>query len=173
MVFLNFLENLNKNPIKDYFECYSSYVISRKDLRNNILEYRKNFLIKYYIENNNNEKYESLNSIYRQNFNDNYPLYNINKIISYKKKLDYDYEEKRDDDVELHYKNMFTNPPPIIPKTEEEDNEYIEEHTETGTVVSDVNYNFEDDYYDDDYYEEEYYNDNDYDDIDDIDDEQL
>ena len=163
MVFLDFLENLNKNPIKHYFQCYSSYVMSRKDLRNDILLYRKNFLIRYYME-NNNEKYDTLDNIYKQKFNDKYPIYNINKIINYKKEEDY--EEKRDDDVELHYKNMFINPPPIIPKTEEEEDDYIEEYSETCTVVSEIHYNTDDDYDD---YNYEYECDNDYEDIDDFD----
>ena len=75
-------------------------------------------------------------------------------------------EEKRDDDVELHYKNMFINPPPIIPKTEEEEDDYIEEYSETCTVVSEIHYNTDDDYDD---YNYEYECDNDYEDIDDFD----
>jgi len=128
--FLSYLNNINNNDIYDYFNCYSSYIMSRKDLRDNIKDYRKKFLINYYYKNNNNISIDELNIIYN-NYNDNYATDTDNlKRVFY---INNEEEEKRDDDTILHYESYF--------KVYKPPEEYYEEDSSSSSYISD--------YYDD------------------------
>ena len=149
--FMNFCNNIKSNDVNEYFNCYSSFIMSRKDLRENVLNHRMNFLVSYYIDQNNKIDKNKLIAYYSKNYKDNYPTDTLN--IQYHN-FTAEPEEKRDDDVENHYKYMFIPPPP--PKEENEEvNE--EEYYEEPQDISDY-YNEYDEYYDEtDYndYEEE------------------
>ena len=53
----NFTYFLYTNELNDYLNCYSTFLMTRKDLKNNILNHRMNFLINYYIS---QEKIENI-----------------------------------------------------------------------------------------------------------------
>ena len=113
--FSDYIKNIKNNDINNYFNCYSTYIMTRKDLKSNILNHRMNFLIKFYIETNNkNIISKNLVDYYLKNINDTYLTQNFNDDLYLLNKDDNRDLEKRDDDVELHYKNMFSIP--IIPK---------------------------------------------------------
>jgi hypothetical protein len=86
--------------------------MTQKDLKDNILNHRMSFLINYYINqvNCNSPKYKLI-EYYINSYTDNY-LKNNNKKKIEICNINDDYIEKRDDDVEDHYKYMFINPPP-------------------------------------------------------------
>ena len=50
----NFFDFLHNNDLKDYMNCYSSFILTNKNLKNNVLNHRMNLLINYYVANNNN-----------------------------------------------------------------------------------------------------------------------
>lgn len=106
----NFSYFLYNNNLDDYLNCYSTFLMTRKDLKNNILNHRMNFLINYYIQENNNtiKKYKLI-EYYIRSYKDDYL---IKKKEENKNENPIEYIEKRDDDVEDHYKYMFINPPP-------------------------------------------------------------
>ena len=144
--FMNFCNNIKSNDVNEYFNCYSSFIMSRKDLRDNVLNHRMNFLVSYYIDQNNKIDKNKLIAYYSKNYKDNYPTDTLN--IQYHK-FTPEPEEKRDDDVEMHYKDMFTIPPPPKEEDQESEEEYYEEQQE----VSDY-YNEYDELDDYDYYNE-------------------
>ena len=190
----NFSYFLYENNLTDYLNCYSTFLMTRKELKTNILNHRMNFLINYYIQENNNKlKKYKLIEYYIRSYKDDYLKkiidvngnvngnvnVNVNGNVNVNvndndKYLIEDEIEKRDEDVEDHYKNMFINPPkkPEIDyddidriyalKMEEEErlkerekeilmeNEYEENYDNY-----DINENYEDyEYYsDDDYFE--------------------
>lgn len=103
---------LYNNDLNDYLNCYSTFLMTKKDLKHNILNHRMNFLINYYINQNNNsiKKYKLI-EYYTRAYKDNYLKNDTTKLIEKEDNVD-DYIEKRDDDVEDHYRYMFINPPP-------------------------------------------------------------
>lgn len=115
--FMNYCNNIKSNDVNDYFNCYSSFIMSRKDLRENVLNHRMNFLVTYYIQESKKTDKNKLIEHYIKNYKDNYPT-NILNIQNHK--FTPEPEEKRDDDVEIHYENMFTIPPPPTLKEEDE-----------------------------------------------------
>lgn len=175
----NFSYFLYNNNLMDYLNCYSTFLMTRKDLKHNILNHRMNFLINYYIQNTDNKinKYKLI-EYYIRSYKDDYIKKSNNDI----KKNDDNDDEKRDDDVEHHYKYMFVNTLPPKPeidydeidriyllnleKEEKEkerekeillENEYDDLYYENNDYYD---YNDDNDYYsDDDYFEinEEYY----------------
>ena len=199
----NFSYFLYENNLTDYLNCYSTFLMTRKDLKNNILNHRMNFLINYYIQEKNSKmKKYKLIEYYIRSYKDDY----LKKTIEYNNENDNngnenaidenenendnendnenpidEYEiERRDEDVEDHYKYMFINPPRKAEidyddidriyelKLEEEerlkDREkeiLLENEYEDNYDNYDINENYEDYEYntDDDYYEinEEYY----------------
>lgn len=175
----NFSYFLYDNKLSDYLNCYSTFIMTRKDLKNNILNHRMNFLINYYIQENNNKirKYKLI-EYYIRTYKDDY---NNKKIIDNDiKNENPEIEECRDEDVEDHYKYMFINPPKKEEidydeidriyklKMDEEDRQkerekeiILENEYEDNYDIYDININYDDnDYYsDDDYFEinEEYY----------------
>jgi len=173
----NFSYFLYENNLTDYLNCYSTFLMTRKDLKNNILNHRMNFLINYYIQENNNKiKKYKLIEYYIRSYKDDY----FKKIIEKSKDENPETPEKRDDDIEEHYKYMFINPPPKVEIDYEEidkqyqlkiDKEEREKEREKEIILEnefednydsyDIYENYEDnDYFtDDDYFEinEEYY----------------
>ena len=116
----NFSYFLYDNNLNDYLNCYSTFLMTNKALKTNILNHRMNFLINYYIQENNNKiKKYKLIEYYIRSYKDEYLKKTIDdKNLNYDKNGNDDKnvnpneEEKRDDDIEDHYKNMFINPPP-------------------------------------------------------------
>lgn len=135
--FMNYCNNINSNDINEYFKCYSSYIMSRKDLRENVLNHRMNFLINYYIEKNNKTDKNKLIEYYIKNYKDNYPIDTLN---IQKHNFIPEPEEKRDDDVEFHYKKMFSVPPPHQEEDESEIDKYFEQQEKNKEEI------YEDDY---------------------------
>jgi len=109
----NFTYFLYNNDLTDYLNCYSSFIMTRKDLKNNILNHRMNLLINCYTNEEKQKKYKLI-EYYIRSYKDNYllpsPKVEI-KEIEFKNKMD-ENPEKRDDDIEDHYKYMFINPKP-------------------------------------------------------------
>ena len=177
----NFSYFLYNNNLTDYLNCYSTFIMTRKDLKNNILNHRMNFLINYYIQENNYKiKKYKLIEYYIRSYKDDYNKKLIENEPDIKNENPKNNEECRDDDVEDHYKYMFINPPPKEEinydeidriyelKIEEEERLkerekeiILENEYEDNYDSYDINENYEDnDYYsDDDYFEinEEYY----------------
>ena len=147
--FMNYCNNIKSNNVNDYFNCYSSFIMSRKDLRDNVLNHRMNFLVSYYIDQNNKTDKNKLIEYYSKNYKDNYPTDTLN---IQQHNFTPEPEEKRDDDVEMHYKNMFTIPPPPKEEDEKSEEEYFEENQEI-IDYNDYNEFDESDYYND--YEED------------------
>jgi len=101
---------LYKNDMNDYLNCYSTFMMTNEYLRNNILNHRMNFLINYYVEQNKQkENRNKLMEYYLRSYKDDYL---VSKQID--KYSIVEEPEKRDDDVEEHYKYMFINPPPKL-----------------------------------------------------------
>jgi hypothetical protein len=81
--------------------------MTRKDLKNNILNHRMNLLINCYTNQEKQKKYKLI-EYYIRSYKDNYLLH-LPKVEI--KEME-ENPEKRDDDVEDHYKYMFINPKP-------------------------------------------------------------
>ena len=147
--FSYFLYNNNMN---DYLNCYSTFMMTNEYLRNNILSHRMNFLINCYVE--QNKQFENRNKLmeyYLRSYKDDYL---IPKDVE--KYSIVDEPEKRDDDVEDHYKYMFINPPPKpVIDYDELDKEYAlklqleEEEKAKEKNKNDAYYEYSDEY--DDY----------------------
>lgn len=139
--FFNYLHN---NDLGDYLNCYSTFLISRKELKKRILNIRKNILIDTYIKINNNNKFY-YNYYYINNYYDEFmdkPLIenHYKPIIS------------EDDDIDDHYKLMFIrNPEKKIIDYDELDKKYMEEELkkEEEKYYDNLTDTEEEDYYDD------------------------
>lgn len=148
--FFNYLHN---NDFNDYLNCYTTFLLSRKELKKRILNIRKNILIDTYLKINNNRFY--YNIYYLNNYYDEYmdkPLININ----YKPIIN----EDENDDIDDHYKLMFIkNPEKKIIDYEELDRKFMEEELkkEEQEYYDNLTEIDEDDYY---YDEENIYEDN-------------
>ncbi len=161
--FFNYLHN---NNLDDYLNCYSTFLLTKKDFKNNILKIRMNILIDTYIKFEKKNKFDYL-YYYLNNYKDKFfdkPLinyeYNKHSIIN-----------DDDDDIDDHYKLMFIkNPEKKIIDYDELDKLYIEEELrkeeekeyEKLCDLNDDEYYYEDDdceYYEDNniYDDEEYY----------------
>ena len=156
--FFNYLHN---NDLGDYLNCYSTFLISRKELKKRILNIRKNILIDTYIKINNNNKFY-YNTYYINNYYDEFmdkPL-----IENHYKPI-----KDEDDDIDDHYKLMFIrNPEKKIVDYDELDRLFVEkelkreeqEYYDNLTEIDEDNYyEEEENIYDDNnfnYDEEEY-----------------
>lgn len=155
--FMKFCNNIKMNEVNDYFNCYSSFIMSRKDLRENVLNHRMNFLVSYYIQESKKSDKNKLIEHYIKNYKDNYPTDILN--IQHHKFIP-EPEEIRDDDVELHYKNMFTVPPPTPEEDESEIDKYFQEQEKKKEEkkIEDEYDDYKKEYYEI-YNESDYYND--------------
>jgi hypothetical protein len=141
--FFNYLHN---NDLNDYINNYSSFLLSRKESKNNILNIRKNILIDTYLKLNNINNNFYYNVYYLNNFNDDY----MNKSLinrNFKPIID------DEDDIDDHYKLMFIrNPEKKIIDYDEIDKKYMEEELKK---EEEKYYDNLTDYDEDDYYEED------------------
>jgi len=153
----DFFNYLNNNDLGDYLDCYSTFLISRKDLKKNILNIRMNVLIDTYLKLEKKNKFDYY-YYYLSNFKDDY----MNKPL-----LVYDFDKKDefegyDDDVKDHYKFMITKNPEEVIDYDELDRKFLEEEQaredeKEFDKIIDLDEE-EEDYYDDsdDYYYEDY-----------------
>lgn len=155
----NFAYFLYNNNFSDYLNCYSTFIMTRKDLKNNILNHRMNLLINCYTNEEKQKKYKLI-EYYIRYYKDNYLLSNDNKITF---KEDEENPEQRNEDIEDHYKYMFINPPPK-PEIDYDELDKIyelkllkeeEEKQREKEIILENDYN-------DDYEDYEYYNSDDY-----------
>ena len=160
----NFAYFLYNNNISDYLNCYSTFIMTRKDLKNNILNHRMNLLINCYTNQEKQKKYKLI-EYYIRFYKDNYLLAKENNIQLFK--VEEENPEQRDEDVEDHYKYMFINPPPK-PEIDYDELDKIyemkllkeeEEKQREKEIILENDHN-------DDYEDYEYYNSDDYDDVD-------
>ena len=158
----NFTYFLYNNNLNDYMNCYSTFLMTRKDLKDNVLNHRMNLLINYYT---NEEKLEQINrqkliQYYISSYKDDYikPSLDIdaNNNNNNNNNNDNDNNANNDVDVEDHYKYMFVNtkPKPPVIDYDEIDKEYAlkleleeEEKQREKEIQLENDY---DDYYDDD-----------------------
>ena len=157
----NFTYFLYNNNLNDYMNCYSTFLMTQKDLKDNVLNHRMNLLINYYT---NLEKLDKINrskliQYYISSYKDDYikPSLDIdnNKIDS--NKIDgNDDNDDNDDEIDDHYKYMFVNTKPKQPiiDYDEIDREYalklqLEEEEKQREKEIQIENNY-DDYYDDD-----------------------
>jgi len=155
--FFHYLYTIKNNEISDYFDCYSTFILTQKDLKENVLNHRMKFLINNYVNkksNNNYDYYYYYLTYYKDDYLKKPFLPKENKTI-----IEIDY----DDDVREHYRFITTpNPPkPVIDYEELDKKYYLEEEEEKNNVIVDDDY--ENEYYDDEYYINEY---DDYEEID-------
>jgi len=161
--FFQYLYTINNNNVSEYFNCYSTFLLTQKDLKENVLKHRMDFLINYYATINSlkKNKYDYY-YYYLNNYKDDYlnkPLLKYEPVVEIK-------DDDLYDDVKDHYKFITTpNPPKEVIDYDELDEKYYLEEEEKNNLEENNNY-FDDDYYEDDYYEDEYDYENDYDDID-------
>jgi len=160
--FFNYLHN---NNLDDYLNCYSTFLLTKKDYKNNILKIRMNILIDTYIKFEKKNKFDYL-YYYLNNYKDKF----LDKPL-----INYEYNKHSivddDDDIDDHYKLMFIkNPEKKIIDYDELDKLYVEEELrkeeekeyEKLCDLNDDEYYYEDDdceYYEDNniYDDEEYY----------------
>lgn len=148
------------NTPNDYLECYSTFLMTRKDLKSNILKHRMNVLINSYLNDKNTNKYDYY-YYYLMNHKDDYlerPLITNQIIIK-------DEFEDFDRDIKDHYNFMLSKPPPepIIDYDEIDKKFYEEEYLKQKEKEDKL---IEMEYEDDEYYDEY----EDYDECDDFDD---
>jgi len=150
--FYNYLYN---NDMNDYLNCYSTFLLSKKDLKKNVLNIRMNILIDTYLKFDKKNRFDYY-YYYLRNYRDEF----MDKpLIVYERKKDE--FAGFDDDIKDHYKFMITKNPVEEIDYDELDRKYLEnerlkeEEKEYEKLIIDD----EDDYYDD---EEEYYEDDDY-----------
>jgi hypothetical protein len=162
----DFIYYLYNNNINDYLNCYSTFIMTNKDLKDNVLNHRMKLLINFYYDNNKKINKNKLIEYYLLSYKDNY--FNNNKNIISLNDID-NYEEKRDDDIEDHYKYMFINPLPkptidydeldriylLKLKLEEEEKKREKENNINDIYIDDEEY-YDEEYYDDEYYEDDY-----------------
>ena len=151
----NFTYFLYNNNLSDYLNCHSTFIMTRKDLKNNILNHRMNLLINCYTNNEKQKKYKLIEH-YMRSYDDKY--LSKSKSLSLNEeneKKEEENPEKRDEDVEDHYRYMFINPKPKPEIDYEEldklyqlklDMEEEEKQREKEILLENSHY---DDYYDD------------------------
>lgn len=153
----DFFNYLNNNHLDDYLNCYSTFLISQKDLKNNLLKIRMNVLIDTYLKNEKKNKFDYY-YYYLSNFKDRFmekPLLTFDKIHEFKDEF-----EGFDDDVKDHYHFITTKKEKEPePDYEEIDKKFYEEEMEKDEeLIEDLDYDSYD--YDNEEYDSGYdYND--------------
>lgn len=109
--FFNYLYSTHSNGMSDYLDGYSTFLMTNKDLKDNVLYLRMNVLINAYLNNKRIGNKSDYYSYYMSNFKDDYLtkvfIKNLHKSIDTKATV-YDF----DADVIDHYRFMTTKPPP-------------------------------------------------------------
>lgn len=131
------------NTPNDYLEYYSTFLMTKEDLKSNILYHRMNVLINSYLYDKNKNKFD-YTYYYMLNHKDNYldkPL--ISNKVEFKNEPDYDR------DVIDHYKFITTRGPkePEI-DYDELDKKFYEEELNKQKEKEEIELN-DDNYYDD------------------------
>lgn len=136
------------NTPNDYLECYSTFLMTNKDLKSNILKHRMNVLINSYV----NDNFKNKNKF------DYYYYYLLNHKDLYldkpelPKQITMIQEENYDGDVIDHYKFIISKPPlkPEIDydKLDEKfyEEEYLKELEKSEKELDNIEYDEEDDY---------------------------
>ena len=165
------------DALKDYYDAYCTYLVSRKYNGDTIKTFRKNAIIDFYITQNNIDnslknvldKYYIANIIDKFNKQLNPPPCFFHEVRMAKK---YEEEkEKRDietDDVAQHYinlKNMYKYVHEEMINSANgnnnlSDNNILNDYNDELESNNDKYYDYYDEYYD--IYDSEYYSDNDY-----------
>ena len=169
--YLNY--SMPNNGVGDYLNCYSTFLMTRKDLRDNVLKHRMNVLIDVYI-NSVNKNFKNKWNYYYYYLNNYIDKYLDKELIRYNElnNSDIDITEDFDDDVRDHYRFMITKNPvePPIDYYEIDKKFYEEEllkQKEQEELAENKYYDEYDDEYDYDYYDEyDYYDDYNNDDYD-------
>jgi len=157
--------NDNDDALKDYYDAYCSYLVSRKFNTDTIKTYRKNAIIDFYITQNNIDtslryvldKYYITNVIDTFNKKLNPPSCFFHEVRMAKKQEAY--QEKRDvetDDVAQHYINLKNMYKTVYEEINNLNN--VHNNLNDNNIQSDYNDDLEsnnDKYFD---YDEEYYN---------------
>ncbi len=142
------------NEPNEYLECYSTFMMTNKDLKKNILNHRMNVLINSYLNDKNKHKFDYY-YYYLSNHKDNYldrPLLDKNIVIF----KDDDYDR----DVIDHYNFLISKPPPepIIDYDKIDEKFYEEEYLkDLEKIEKEMNYYEYEDY--EDYEDYEIYDD--------------
>jgi hypothetical protein len=161
------------DALKDYYDAYCSYLVSRKYTLDVIKTYRKNAIIDFYITENkiDGSRRKELDDYYIANIKDGFnkklepPSCFFHQVRMAEK--DREASEKREietDDVAQHYinlKNMYKNVFDLMNNTTSNNNEPTSDYDDTNS-----NYDKYTDYYDEYYangnaYDSEYYTEND------------
>lgn len=170
---------VNDDALKDYYDAYCSYLVSRKYTTDIIKTYRKNAIIDFYITENkfDNSMRKELGCYYDTNIKDNF-----NKKLDpppcffHQVRMEKQNEESREqrdidtDDVAQHYinlKNMYKNVYNMMNNTTMNNNNLNNMsdniHSEECDDIESI-YDKYTEYYDDYYniYDSDYYSDNNY-----------
>ena len=146
--------------------CYSTFILTNKNLKNNVLNHRMNLLINYYVANNNiNRNKSDYINYYISNFNDTF----LNKQsllpfpITFNDKNSFNDISFVDDINDNFYSQFYPKFPPedTIDYDEIDKKFYQEEEDKLNNQFDNYNdYNDYDDYddydYDCDYYDDYY-----------------
>lgn len=157
--FFHYLYTIKNNDIYDYFNCYSTALLTNPNYNEKILNHRANFLINYYLLNKNIKDKSYYYYYCRKNFIDDYLNIPLLPKKHPKKEIEFD---NSDDDVIDHYRFITSRPPPKeeIDYDKLDEKFYLEEEEKNNKI------DYEDEY---DIYEDEYEDDYEYEDYDDID----
>lgn len=164
--FFNYLNSIHSNGMSDYLDGYSTFLMTNKDLKDNVLYHRMNVLINAYLNNKRIGNKSDYYSYYMSNFKDDYLtktfIKNSNISVDTNKTVEHDF----DADVIDHYRFITTKPPsePEIDYDEIDKKFYEEELLREKEKTIEVRFDDEiDDDYDDDYYDYDYNDCNDFD----------
>ena len=144
--FFHYIYTIKNNEIYDYFNCYSTALITNPDYNKNIINHRANFLINYYLS---DKKIKDKSYYYyycRKIFMDDYLNIPFLPKKYPKKEIECD---NFDDDIIDHYRFITSRPPP----KEEIDYDKLDEkfYLEEEEKNNKIDYNDEYDYYENDY----------------------
>jgi hypothetical protein len=164
--FHNYLYNIKNNDIYPYFNGYSTALLTRSDLKDNVLNHRMNFLIDYYtsevIKNNGLNKSNYIN-YYLKNYKDDFKRTLLNSHENKNKNNEeIDITEDFDKDVRDHYLFITSKPPPEPEINYDEIDEKFYREEEEKRLEKELEkennyyYDEDDDYYYDEYYEDDY-----------------
>jgi hypothetical protein len=175
---VRYVNDVNDDALKDYYDAYCSYLVSRKYTTDIIKTYRKNAIIDFYITENkfDNSMRKELDSYYDANIKDNFnkkldpPTCFFHQVRMEKKNEEV--REQRDidtDDVAQHYinlKNMYKNVYNMMNNTTMNNNNLNNMSDNIHSECDDIEsiYDKYTEYYDDYYniYDSDYYSDNNY-----------
>jgi hypothetical protein len=165
----DFFAHLNSNDMNDYLNGYSTFLMTNKDLRENVLYHRMNVLINAYLNDKRIGNKCDYLSYYMNNYKDGYLDREFIKDLY--KSIDTTTIHDFDGDVIDHYRFITSKPPPepVIDYDEIDKKFYDEELLKKKESEREVIFDDEiDEDYDD--YDYEYYYNDDYDDIEELDD---